>query len=54
MKHLKELDGVRGLAAIMVMFFHFFQYHGVHGSVIKDAVQKMSIFGQTGVTLFFV
>lgn len=54
MKHHKELDGVRGLAAIMVMFFHFFQYHGVHGSVIKNAVQKMSIFGQTGVTLFFV
>lgn len=54
MKHLKELDGVRGLAALMVMFFHFFQYHGVHGSAIKNAIQKVSIFGQTGVTLFFV
>lgn len=54
MKHLKELDGVRGLAALMVMGFHFFQFNGFHGAVWKEIVQKVSIFGQTGVTLFFV
>jgi peptidoglycan/LPS O-acetylase OafA/YrhL len=54
MKHLKELDGIRGFAALMVMCFHFFQYNGFHGAPWKETIQKLSIFGQTGVNLFFV
>lgn len=53
-KYLTELDGVRGLAALMVMYFHFFT--GIHshpGAIIKFLV-KTAVFGQTGVILFFV
>lgn len=53
-QYLKQLDGVRGLAAIMVMVFHFFQSKGLHGAAWKEGLQKLSVFGQTGVTLFFV
>jgi len=53
-RYINELDGVRGCAALMVMFFHFFQVKGFHGAQWKDLIQKLSIFGQTGVTLFFV
>jgi len=52
-KYYKNLDGVRAIAALMVMFFHFFN------GVIADTkflqiISKISIFGQTGVSLFFV
>jgi peptidoglycan/LPS O-acetylase OafA/YrhL len=53
LKYYKELDGVRGIAALMVMFFHFFQHHGSTGPV-WSVVQRLSVFGQTGVSLFFV
>lgn len=51
--HLKVLDGVRALAALMVMVFHFFQYIKIDNS-FYDAVRLISAFGRTGVTLFFV
>ena len=53
LKHFKELDGVRAIAALMVMFFHFFQNLDTQ-NVILISVKKYAIFGQTGVSLFFV
>lgn len=51
--YLKPLDGIRAIAALMVMFFHFF------GSVAAStpllaAIKKGAVLGQTGVSLFFV
>jgi peptidoglycan/LPS O-acetylase OafA/YrhL len=53
--HVPVLDGIRGLAVLMVMVFHFFQRNGIEspGLVIR-ALTKMSVLGQTGVDLFFV
>jgi len=51
--YYKELDGVRALAVLMVMFFHFFQ-SGEIAQHTWQGLQKISIFGQTGVTLFFI
>jgi peptidoglycan/LPS O-acetylase OafA/YrhL len=51
--YYKELDGVRGIAALMVMCFHFFQYLDSTNPIIL-MIKKVSIFGQTGVSLFFV
>lgn len=53
LKYLPQLDGVRALAALMVMFFHFFQ-HVKASSGILALLKNLSIFGQTGVSLFFV
>lgn len=48
----RELDGVRAIAALMVMFFHFFQIPEIYNAYAT--VIKLSVFGQTGVSLFFV
>lgn len=53
LKHFKELDGIRGIAAIMVMFFHFFQSLESKNQFLI-ILKKLSVFGQTGVSLFFV
>lgn len=53
LKHFNELDGIRAIAALMVMFFHFFSGIEVNGTFLKN-LQKISVFGQTGVSLFFV
>lgn len=53
-KYLKELDGLRGLAAIMVMYFHFFSRTHSGNSSINSLLTKTAVFGQTGVILFFV
>lgn len=50
--YYKELDGVRAIAALMIIVFHFFQGHNESG--IPDFIKKISLFGQTGVSLFFV
>jgi len=52
LKYFKELDGVRGLAAIMVVLFHIKQ-SGISQDVVARALVKAGNFGQTGVTLFF-
>ena len=54
-KYYKQLDGVRGIAALMIIFFHFFKtyLYPNHNKAFIMA-SKLSHFGQTGVTLFFV
>lgn len=51
LKYYKALDGVRGMAALMVMWFHF---NWPQGSFLLNGIKKTATFGQTGVTLFFV
>jgi peptidoglycan/LPS O-acetylase OafA/YrhL len=53
LKYYKNLDGVRAIAALMVMVFHFFQ-HVEPSTKLLNILTKVSVFGQTGVTLFFV
>ena len=52
-KYYKELDGVRAIAALMVIFFHFFSGISTDNSFLL-MLKKVSVFGQTGVSLFFV
>lgn len=44
-KHIPALDGLRGLAIILILVFHFF---------IAGPLQPLIYFGQSGVELFFV
>ncbi|CAM3786573.1 acyltransferase [Mucilaginibacter galii] len=53
LKYFKELDGVRGLAAIMVVLFHIKQ-SGISNDAVARILYKAGNFGQTGVILFFV
>ncbi len=53
LNYYKNLDGIRAIAALMVMFFHFFSPLS-SGSKALQFISKISVFGQTGVTLFFV
>ncbi|MGJ5642447.1 acyltransferase family protein [Formosa sp. S-31] len=53
LKYYNNLDGIRAIAALMVMFFHFFiRIESTDGFL--RFLTKISVFGQTGVTLFFV
>lgn len=53
-KHVPVLDGIRGLAIVLVMFHHFF--HGIPqaGSFLDRAVFGLATRGWIGVDLFFV
>ncbi|MCB9188161.1 MAG: acyltransferase [Flavobacteriales bacterium] len=51
--YYKNLDGVRAIAALMVMVFHFFQHYD-HDTKLLKILAKLAMFGQTGVSLFFV
>lgn len=44
---------MRGIAALMVMFFHFFKGLDTQSHTLQ-VLAKYSVFGQTGVSLFFV
>ncbi|BAY21833.1 acyltransferase 3 [Calothrix sp. NIES-2100] len=46
--YIHALDGLRGIASLMVMFFHF------HWQPFSSFLSKVAVFGQTGVDLFFV
>lgn len=52
-KRLLQLDGLRGIAALMVIFYHFFIDLELKTNII-NLIKKVSTIGQTGVTLFFV
>ncbi len=47
--HIPCLDGIRAMAALMVMLFHFVGRHGEPARLVQACV-----IGQTGVDLFFV
>jgi len=51
LQYYKPLDGVRGMAALMVMWFHF---NWMGNSLLVRYISKTAVFGQTGVILFFV
>lgn len=52
-RYIKPLDGIRATAALMVIIFHFFQ-NVSFTDPIGNVIQKLSLWGQTGVSLFFV
>jgi peptidoglycan/LPS O-acetylase OafA/YrhL len=53
--HLLALDGVRGLAIVLVMFLHFTMYGGLRPGMLLDTlVHKIARAGWVGVDLFFV
>jgi peptidoglycan/LPS O-acetylase OafA/YrhL len=52
-KYIKSLDGVRAIAALLVLIFHFSQY-AIFQSDWGKLLQKIGYLGQTGVSLFFV
>jgi peptidoglycan/LPS O-acetylase OafA/YrhL len=54
LSHILALDGVRGMAALMIMIFHYWQGDGFHRLGFSDSFGKVAVFGQTGVDLFFV
>ena len=53
-RHLKPLDGVRGLAILMVMFSHCFELNFNRGSAAILMVGHVVLAGRYGVDLFFV
>lgn len=52
LKYHKELDGIRAIAALMVIIFHFLGDFAATGQFAF--LNKIAVFGQTGVSLFFV
>ena len=54
MKRIKELDGIRGIAMLLVLTYHYF-YNGavLDSSLAKQLLKPLSI-GWSGVDLFFV
>jgi len=53
LNYYQNLDGVRAIAALMVVVFHFFR-DLTPDTQFLSIVKDISYFGQTGVTLFFV
>lgn len=47
-RHISSLDGLRGAAALMVVFFHYFPRHGA------GPLSQLTSFGWAGVDIFFV
>lgn len=54
LEYYHNLDGVRGIAALMVVLFHFFTYPNSNHAPNIELYQKLTEFGQHGVSLFFV
>jgi peptidoglycan/LPS O-acetylase OafA/YrhL len=52
--HLKALDGIRGLAILMVIGSHAFEANLQSGGFILRALGQLLFYGQFGVDLFFV
>ena len=53
--HIAQLDGLRGVAVLMVMWFHFFQNSAARESgPLFAAIDAVTPIGRTGVDLFFV
>lgn len=54
MKYFKSLDGVRAVAALLIMFVHFFQRANVESTDIYLFLKRCCDIGLVGVDLFFV
>lgn len=52
--YYRSLDGVRGIAALMIMFLHFMPNYDRNINPVLFFFKKASIVGQCGVPLFFV
>lgn len=55
-EHILALDGIRGLAIILVLFAHFVRedFYLKHFPSLGPIITKFSLMGLTGVSLFFV
>lgn len=53
LKYYHNLDGMRAIAALMVIVFHF-MYSTLPNSIHIDLLKKITLFGEHGVSLFFV
>ena len=51
---IPELDGLRGLAILMVVLFHYVEQQGQVASPSVSLIQRVVIMGWSGVDLFFV
>ncbi|MFZ4455590.1 MAG: acyltransferase family protein [Bacteroidales bacterium] len=54
LKYYKNLDGLRGIASLMVLVFHFFITPNSSYLTNRSVYQSLTLFGQHGVSLFFV
>ena len=52
--HLPQLDGVRGLAILLVLACHFVSFQSVRGEVVGQVIDAVAGHGFLGVDLFFV
>ncbi len=54
LKYYHNLDGVRGVASLMVVVFHYFTYPNSNYLTDIALYQKITEFGQHGVSWFFL
>ena len=53
-RHISALDGIRGVAVLLVLIFHVFQVEPAPSHPLLRMGYAATLFGQTGVDLFFV
>jgi peptidoglycan/LPS O-acetylase OafA/YrhL len=53
-RHIPALDGVRGVAVLLVMFLHYCGLKSGNPSALFQQITKIASIGQSGVDLFFV
>ena len=52
--HLPQLDGLRGLAILLVLICHFVSFEAKPGEIVGQAFNAVAAYGFLGVDLFFV
>lgn len=53
--YLSHIEGLRALAALMVMCFHFISFNTTHGFVVdSEQLREYATFGAQGVELFYI